>query len=232
MFQISARGVSFKLERLTDPNHADAQIESLAHLKELLGTVKAFPILLSFRMTVSAFNSQRRAQQSAGRNQKFLESLLEGSPAPRQTISEKWEKSKVQELQEAALARLAGSTVKEARKKGSPSRTDKAKQQAEASRQQKQLKQSLEKINTLKEQFKQADEASRSRRVAELLKQLQGWWADGQQEAFLRSRQAWLEDLSRLGRDLPSRQIAEEAQLPGFAADSANLWRAPGHTRR
>ncbi|CAE7890243.1 unnamed protein product, partial [Symbiodinium sp. KB8] len=203
MFQISARGVSFTLARLTDPNHADAQIKSLAHLKELLGTVKAFPILLSFRMTVSAFNSQRRAQQCAGRNQKFLESLLEGSPAPRQTISEKWEKSKVQELQEAASARLAGSAVKEARKKGSPSRTDKAKQQAEASRQQKQLKQSLEKINTLKEQFKRADEASKSRRVAELLKQLQGWWADGQQEAFSEAGKLGLKTCQDLDETCP-----------------------------
>lgn len=83
------------------------------------------------------------------------------------------------------MARLAGSGVKEARKTGSPSRTDKVKQQAEASRQKKQLKQSLEKISTLKEQFKRADEASKSRQVAELLKQLHVWWTEGQQEAFL-----------------------------------------------
>ncbi|CAJ1414451.1 unnamed protein product, partial [Effrenium voratum] len=206
MRQIRARGVVFTLAHFTDPTRADAPVTSLSALKELLGPMPRFPIVLSFRMDMSDRYKVKKAQLVAARDQKFLESLLQGSPAPRQTISEKTAPAQLQALRAAAEARLTERPGLGTAPRGTKrivGSVERVKQQALAAQQKKSAKQSLEQVKSIKEQFKNLSSALKAKEVATLLKRLRRWWEEDSKDAFFEAAKLCTKACPELDESLP-----------------------------
>ena len=204
MRQILARGVSFKIESFTDPSRADLPVASLSELQDALGLVKQFPIVLSFKANMSEEKKIKRIQQNAAKNQRLLESLQHRSPAPHQTINEKLDQSKLRGLQLAALARLSGKEPEETRKSSSVLRSsERVKQQALASQQKKTTKQNAERLKGLKDQIKDLSAEMKPKYIANLLKCLRQWWAEGSKDTFVDGAKFCLKASQELDDCLP-----------------------------
>ena len=96
------------------------------------------------------------------------------------------------------MSRLSGVEVKEAGRKKNPSQTDKTKEKVAKDKKKKDQEQSLKKIKGLKEQLKDADDGTKSKQLAALLKQLRDWWAEGQQDAFFEASKLCLKTREKL----------------------------------
>ena len=146
----------------------------------------------------------KRIQQNAAKNQRLLESLQHRSPAPHQTINEKLDQSKLRGLQLAALARLSGKEPEETRKSSSVLRSsERVKQQALASQQKKTTKQNAERLKGLKDQIKDLSAEMKPKYIANLLKCLRQWWAEGSKDTFVDGAKFCLKASQELDDCLP-----------------------------